>query len=101
MPVVAGPGEALGRYGSTLGPGAGLQDVEEREADGLLQLVVTFDLDVGPGPKLVEILVLLGEETFPSDVGGGRDRGPTWSRSAGMERTDDHPYATTLLTRRD
>ncbi len=49
--VVAGAGQALGRDRAPLGAGARLQRVEQREADGLLQLGVAVELDVGALPR--------------------------------------------------
>ena len=52
VPVVAGPGQALGRDRPVLGPRPGLQDVEQPEAHRLLDLGVTVQLDVGTFPEL-------------------------------------------------
>ncbi len=49
--VVAGPGQALGRDGPALGPGAGLQHVEQAEPDRLLDLLVAVEFHVGPAQK--------------------------------------------------
>jgi hypothetical protein len=57
-----------------LGAGAGLQDVEEGEADGLLDLLVAVDLDVGAGPEVVEVVPLFVEEALPAAVRGRRQR---------------------------
>jgi hypothetical protein len=70
--VVAGPGQALGRDGAILRPGRGLEDVEEGEADCLLQLLVTLDHDVGRLPELVQILPLTAEQLLPAAVPGRR-----------------------------
>ena len=51
VPVVARAGQALGRDRAPLGPRARLQRVEEREAHGLLELLVAVDLDVGARPR--------------------------------------------------
>src|SRR5690349_8122340 len=59
VPVVAGTGQPLGGDGPLLRAGAGLQHVEEPEADRLLYLRVTVDLDVRAGPELVEEGALL------------------------------------------
>jgi hypothetical protein len=63
--VVPGAGEALGRDRPLLGAGAGLQDVEEPEPDGLLDLHVTVDLDVRALPEGVEERALLRQEPVP------------------------------------
>jgi hypothetical protein len=42
MSVVARAGQSLGGYRPPLRASTGLQDVEEREADRLLELVVPF-----------------------------------------------------------
>jgi hypothetical protein len=54
MAVVAGSGQALGRDRAPLGARAGLQQVEESEANGLLKLWVALDLHVRALPKVVE-----------------------------------------------
>ena len=73
VPVVAGPGQSLGRDRPLLGPGAGLQDVEQPEADGLLDLHVAVDLDVGALPEVVEELALLRQQPVPAgQLGGGQ-----------------------------
>src|SRR5581483_8729148 len=53
--VVARSGQALCRDCALLGAGAGLERVEEREADRLLELGVSLELDVGGRPEVVEI----------------------------------------------
>ncbi len=65
VPVVSGAGQALGRDRPPLGPRSGLQDVEQREANGLLHLRVAVDLDVGPLPEGIQVLPLLADETGP------------------------------------
>jgi hypothetical protein len=52
--VVARSREALGCDRALFGPHAGLQRVEEREAQGLLKLVVADELDVRGLPEVVE-----------------------------------------------
>ena len=66
VPVVAGAGQALGGDRAPLGPGARLEDVEEREPHRLLELGVAFDLDVGALPEVVEVRALLGEQPVPA-----------------------------------
>ena len=55
VPVVPGAREPLARDGALLGSGAGLQHVEEAEADRLLRVRVTLHLDVGAVPEVVQI----------------------------------------------
>ena len=55
VPVVARPGQALRADGPLLGPGAGLQRLEEGEAQRLLQFGIAVDLDVGTRPEVVEV----------------------------------------------
>ena len=92
MPVVAGPGQALGGDRAPLGAGARLEHVEEREANRLLQLGVPLDLDVGAIPEVIEVGALLGERARPSRGAAPRPaRPPTWSLIAGDERWRDQP----------
>ena len=72
--VVARSGQALGGDRSLLGPGAGLERVEEAEANRQLQLGVAVDLDVGAIPEVVEVCALLGEQTIPAAVSRLRQR---------------------------
>jgi hypothetical protein len=72
--VVPGPGQALGRDRSQLGAGAGLQDVEQPEPDGLLDLLVAFDPHVRGVPELVEVVPLLPAQAFPAGELRGRQR---------------------------
>ena len=66
--VVAGPRQALGRNGPSLGPHAGLEDMEEGEAHCLLHLGIAVDLDVGPVPEVVQIGALLVDQTLPANL---------------------------------
>src|SRR5215472_8310712 len=66
VPVVSGSGEALGGDGPVLGARPGLHDVEQAEADGLLDLDVAVDLDVGALPEGVQVLALLIEQPLPA-----------------------------------
>ena len=61
MPVISRAGQALRRDRADFGAGTGLQNLEQREAYGLLNLRVTFHLDVGASPELVEEGPLIGE----------------------------------------
>ena len=70
--VVAGAGEALRADCALLGAGACLERVEEREADRLLQLGVTVQLDVGAAPEVVEVGALRFEQILPSRCGAPR-----------------------------
>lgn len=72
--VVAGPGEPLGGDGALFGAGVGLEDVEEGEADGLLDLLVAVDLDVGASPEVVEVGPLVLQQPPPAAVRGRRQR---------------------------
>jgi hypothetical protein len=74
VPVVAGPGEALGGDWPLLSARARLQDVKEREADSLLQLAVAVHFHVGALPEVVEVRTLLGQEMLPTVVCGARQR---------------------------
>ena len=58
MAVVAAAGEALGRDRAALVAHRGLEDVEHREAQRLLELGVAVHLDVGALPVAVERLAL-------------------------------------------
>ena len=51
VPVIAGPGQALGGDRPALGPGPGLQHVEQREPHRLLDLGVPVELARRPGPR--------------------------------------------------
>ena len=61
--VVARPGESFRGDGALLGAGAGLQRVEEREPDRLLQLHVAVEFDVGALPERIEVGALSGNES--------------------------------------
>ena len=73
--VVARPGQALGGDRALLGAGAGLERVEEREADCLLQLGVAVELDVGALPEVVEVRALRLEQALPAGVPRLGERG--------------------------
>ena len=68
VPVVAGPGQALGGDRAPLAAGARLQGVKEREAHRLLELGVAFQLDVGALPEVVQVAALVGEQSLPAGV---------------------------------
>ncbi len=70
VPVVAGAGQALGADRPALAAGAGLQGVEEGEADRLLQLGVAVEFDVGALPEVVEVLALGAGQRLPAGVAG-------------------------------
>ena len=74
VPVVTGPGQALGGDRAALGPGSGLQHVEQREPHRLLDLGVPVDLYVGPVPERVEVGPLPGQQPVPSGLGGPGQR---------------------------
>ena len=73
--VVSRPGQALRGNRALLGPGARLEDVVEREADGLLELGVAVQLDVRAGPEVVQVGALALDEAVPARVLGHGDRG--------------------------
>ena len=66
--VVARAGQTLGADRALLGAGAGLERVEEREADCLLQLGVPVQLDIGARPEVVEVGALRFEQAVPAGV---------------------------------
>ena len=74
--VVARARQPFGGDRPLLGPGARLQRLKEAEADRLLQFVIAVDLDVRPGPEVVEVLALglleplepLGERRLQASV---------------------------------
>ena len=68
VPVIAGASQPLGRDRASLGPGARLEDVKEREADRLLELGITVELDVGPLPEVVQVHALGVGQPCPSSV---------------------------------
>ena len=72
--VVAGTGQTLGGNRPPLGPCRRLQDVEEREAYGLLHLGVAGNLDIGAIPEGVEVGALLVEQTVPPHFAGRTKR---------------------------
>ena len=101
MAFVPGAGQALGRDRPLLGPGRGLEDVEEREAHRLLELRVALQPDVRAVPEVVQIGPLLGDEPLPTRVPGRGQRGldlvpqrrdgPLLRPAVGQEL--DHPQA--------
>ena len=74
VPLVAGAGQRLAGDGPTLGARRGLQQLEQREPDGLLQLVVAVDLDVRALPEAVEDGALAREQPVEALVPGDRQR---------------------------
>ena len=72
--VVAGPGQALGRDRALFRARSGLEGVEQRKANSLLELRVAVELDVGAIPEVVEILTLQGDEAVPTGVARLRER---------------------------
>ena len=75
VPVVAGACQALGGDRAPLAARAGLQRVEEREAERLLQLGVAVQLDVGAVPEVVQVGALAGEQPLPAGVASLGERG--------------------------
>ena len=103
VPVVPGAGEALRADRALLGPRAGLQRVEEREANRLLQLGVALELDIGAPPEIVQIGALGLEQPIPAGVprfgersdGGipdGRERAPAGG-AVGQELDHAQPFS--------
>ena len=76
VPVVPGAGQPLRRDRPVLAAGAGLQDVEQREAHGLLDLGIPVHLHVGAGPEVVKVGALIGEQPVPADLPGRAERRP-------------------------
>ena len=72
--VVAWSRQALGRDRPLLRPCAGLDRVEQAEANCQLQLGVTIDLDVGAIPELFEVGALVGTQALPTGVSRLRQR---------------------------
>src|SRR5207245_4695041 len=72
--AVTGPGESLCGDRPLLSARGRLQDVEQGEADGLLDLRVAFDLDVRTRPVVGEVFLLRGGEGPPAVVGRGGER---------------------------
>jgi hypothetical protein len=68
MAVVAGAGQALAGDRPLLGADAGLQRVEEREAESLLEFGVALELDVRGPPEVVQALALAGQQPVPARV---------------------------------
>ena len=68
VPVVAGAGQSLGGDRAALRAGAGLQHVEQREPNGLLDLGIPVELDVGASPEVVKVAALCDEQAVPAGV---------------------------------
>ena len=66
VPVVSRAGQALGADGAALGAGPGLERVEQRHADRLLQRGVPLQLHVGAAPESVEVGALALGEPLPA-----------------------------------
>ena len=110
MPVVAGAGEPLRGDRAQLGAGAGLQRVEQPEADRLLQLGIALELDVGAVPERIEVRALRVDEAVPAGmarlrqrrdhlVADRRERAP--ARPAVREELDDAQARSLLEIGRD
>ena len=76
VPVVARPGEPLGRDRALLAARAGLQNMKQSEPHGLLDLDVTMNLDVGAAPEVVEVGTLRGDQAVPARLPGPGQRRP-------------------------
>src|SRR2546423_7059253 len=72
--IIARAGKPFGRNPSSLGSRAGLQHVDQRESNHLLQSRVALDFHVGGAPKLVEVAALLGGQPLPAGISGRRQR---------------------------
>ena len=68
MTVVARAGETLAGNGPLLASCPGLEDMEHGAVDGLLQLGVTLELDLGSLPEFVQIGALRVGQTLPAGV---------------------------------
>jgi len=68
--VVSRSGQALCRNRPLLGSRPGLEDVEEGEANRLLELWIAVDLDVGAVPEVIEKLALARDQAVPALVAG-------------------------------
>ena len=68
VPVIAGTGQALRGDRTLLGARTRLERVKEREAQGLLKLRVSVELDVSTPPELVEVGALPGHKSLPAGV---------------------------------
>jgi hypothetical protein len=89
--VVPGPGQALGRDRALLRAGTGLQHVELREADRLLQRQIAVDLDVRAAQNSSRYpRWSASSPSHPVWIAPVRPAA-TWSRNAGIERCEDHP----------
>ncbi len=88
--VVAGARQPLGGDGAFLGPGAGLQHMEEREAHRLLDLRVPVHLHIGPRPEAVQIRLLLVHEPLPA-LAAGSGEGRVDLVPHGGQRADPRP----------
>ena len=75
MAVVAGARQPFRRDGSALPTCSSLQDVEECKAHRLLDLRVAIELDVRPGPEVVQVGTLLGQQALPATKSRGGQRG--------------------------
>ena len=72
--VVARAGQALRRDRPQLGAPTCLQELEEREPHGLLQLGVALELDVSAVPEVVEVGTLRGADLVPARLLRLRER---------------------------
>ena len=91
MPVVPGPGQALGRDRLPLAAQTGLQDVEHADPDGLAELVVPSISTSALVPVLVEQLALLRTSRSQPASLAVASAASTWSRTAASDRRDDQP----------
>src|SRR5215211_6985215 len=64
--VVARAGQSFGGYRPPLRASTRLEDMEESEADRLLELIVPFKFHVGATPEVVEVVALGAQESLPA-----------------------------------
>ena len=90
VPVVARARQPLRRDRAQLGAPACLDQLEEREAHGLLQRRVALDLDVRGRPEVVEVLALGAADLVPAGHLRLGERGSRLRAQRG-ERADARP----------
>lgn len=89
--VITGAGQPLAGDGAAFGAGAGLQQMEQREADRLLAVRIAVDFDVGAVPELVEVCPLGVEQPLPAAVAGTGQRGDGLVAQRRRDRSLDQP----------
>ena len=99
VPVVARAGQALRRDRASFGPGTGLQDVEQREPDRLLDGRDHRRPRRRRRPRTRRGTPAARRPARPSRTAAAASAASTWSRTAGSDRVADQPYATNLTSR--